>query len=455
MPYLLVLVLLWAGSAAAQTKPQSAPKRPRAATVPAKKEGPAQAWPIASISVEGNHVYATDKIIAATGLRVGQNAGKAEFEAARDRLIATGVFDSVGYRFAPAAGGTQFAASFQVVEIGQSFLYRFEGLNDSKAIEQYVKQREPMFDSRMPATEQVLTRVSKEVEEYLSKAGHPESVVGKLTPENSNQLTIVFHPSKLPSVAEVNFTGNKALATITLQGAIGGVAVGSIYTEPRFQQLLDTSVRPLYEQIGKIRVSFPKLTTQPAEKVNGLVVTVAVNEGETYNLGKVNITGSFAGDQKLLREGKFKSGETADFTEIKTGVDRIEQALKGVGYMRVGTEIERKIDDKAKVVDIDLKLASGPQFSFGKLTIEGLDIESEPQIRKMWAMKTGQPYNAEYPYFFLRRIEEDGVFDNLGKTRTALHIDDPGRTVDVTLFFSTDGKPLPAVGPGTGRRRQP
>ena len=36
------------------------------------------------------------------GLHVGQKAGKSEFDAAREKLEATGAFDQVSYRFAPS-----------------------------------------------------------------------------------------------------------------------------------------------------------------------------------------------------------------------------------------------------------------------------------------------------------------------------------------------------------------
>ena len=96
---------------------------------------------------------------------------------------------------------------------------------------------------------------------------------------------------------------------------------------------------------------------------------------------------------------------------------------------------------------LGITIEPGAQFTFGRLTIEGLDIQTEPEIRKMWAMKSGQPYNADYPYFFLRRIETDGVLENLGKTRTALHVEDESKIVDVTLVFAGGGTPPPAIGP--------
>ena len=36
----------------------------------------------------------------------------------------------------------------------------------------------------------------------------------------------------------------------------------------------------------------------------------------------------------------------------------------------------------------------------------------------------------------LARIREDGVFDNLGKTKAQVKLDDANRTADVTLSFA-------------------
>jgi outer membrane protein assembly factor BamA len=309
-----------------------------------------------------------------------------------------------------------------------------------------LKQKEPLFDKTIPGTKEVLARVARETEEFLAKSGHPENVAGKLMGEGTKELSIVFGPSNLPSVAEIKFTGNDTIKTPVLQQSIAGVAVGFIYSAPRFQQLLDTSIRPLYEAKGKIRVAFPKLETELAKDVNGLIVTVQVVEGPTFKLGEVNLTG-VPGIATLVKEGKFKPGEDANFSEIEESTERIRAIERRAGYMLVKSQTERKIDDKEKKVDLVIHIERGPLFSFGKLTIQGLDIQSEPQIRKLWAVKPGAPFNAEYPTFFLARVKEDGYFDNLGNTKSKLDIDDKSKIVDVTLIFSGDGKAPPAIGP--------
>src|SRR5262245_15313353 len=103
MLYLLVLLLLMFGGPAVSQKksPSKSASKSSAskATTPAPPAAPANQWPIQSMKVEGNKAYSTPQIVAATGLKIGQLAGKEEFEAARDRLVASGVFESVGYRF--------------------------------------------------------------------------------------------------------------------------------------------------------------------------------------------------------------------------------------------------------------------------------------------------------------------------------------------------------------------
>src|ERR1700681_3379006 len=119
---LALLLLLAPTQEFAQTH---APKAARKAAV--KKAAPAE-WPIESLSVEGNQNYTKEQILGVAGLKMGQMAGKSQFDAARDRLVATGVFETVSYRFAPAKDSDGYAATFQVVEAGPFYPVQFAGL---------------------------------------------------------------------------------------------------------------------------------------------------------------------------------------------------------------------------------------------------------------------------------------------------------------------------------------
>ena len=255
-------------------------------------------WPIESLKVEGNHNYTAAQILAVAGMKVGQMAGKPDFEAARDRLVATGMFETVGYKFSPGGDGHGYAASFQVVEVQPAYPIRFDDLGATeKDLTEYLRGKDPLFASRLAATKAVLERYRQWIQEYVTAHNDKDTVIAKVTPAGApaapGEFVILFRPARTdPAVAEVAFEGNQAIPTSALQNAIAEVAVGLPYKEEAFRQCLDSSIRPLYDARGRVRVTFTKLTVEKAPDVQGLAVKVTLVEGGTYDLGTVRVEGA-------------------------------------------------------------------------------------------------------------------------------------------------------------------
>jgi len=432
MPRFLALVLLLAPvQSFAQT-----PKKPakKAAAQPA----PADKWPLQSILVEGNHNYTRQQILAVSGLKIGQMAGKSDFDAARDRIQATGVFETVSYRFAPAADGNGYAATFQVTEVGQLYPLIIQGLPiQLPDFEAWVKSKDPMYNGKLPGTAEALKRYAAFAEEYLIFKKQPDKVIAKLGPTGVDQYGVILRSAKpIPTIAEVKFTGSKVIPATTLQNRIAEVAIGFPYSEDGFRGLLNTSIRPIYEARGRVGVTFTKITTEKAADNEGVVASVTVDEGEEYKLGEVRIVGDYARrSAELLRVGKFKPGETVNFDEIAAGVDRIKKPIERQGYMHASATVERAVNDKTKTVDISIRVVPGAQYVMGRLNIEGLDLNSTAGIRELWAPKEGKPFDAAYPDYFLNRVREEKMFDHLNDAKASTKIDEKNHTVDVTLVF--------------------
>ncbi len=426
---LLIVPLLVAQST---PKRKSVPKKP-AAAAPSPQS---RSWPIESLRVEGNRVVSEQRILAAAGLKAGQMAGKAEFEAARQRIAATGVFASVGYHFEPAPDGKRIRATFEVTEAAQILPYGFRDLPATDAeLRALVARENPLLDNLIPATDLAIGRAVKAITALVSARGFKDEVVGRIRPQGDS-LAVVFGPATpAPTIAEVRFTGNQVVPLSTLQNTAAGVASGVTYDEPYFRQLLDTSIRPLYEARGRIRVEFPQITTAPATDVRGVIVNVEVREGPAYKLGEVTLTGIGGDLGPLYRAANFKSGELVNMEDVNLGIERILKRLRHNGYMKAAARTERKVNDEKKVVDLTVHFEPGERYTFGKLAIEGLDLIAEAAVKRLWALKEGQPFDAEYPDYFLSRLREDGVFENLAKTRSAVKVNEAERTVDVTLFF--------------------
>ena len=241
-----------------------------------------------------------------------------------------------------------------------------------------------------------------------------------------------------------------------LLNSFAGVAYGTVYSEPAFREMLDASIRTIYDARGRIRVAFTKLQTEKAKAVEGLVVTVTVDEGASYDLGEVRLEGQWPVPAKdLLKAGGFKAGDLANFDDVNEGIERMKKRLRHEGYMRAAIVTERHVDDAKKTVALSIRPDLGPQFKFGTLTLVGLDIHGEAAIRKLWGMKEAAPFNPDYPDYFLAQVKEQGLFDGLGEMKSEPKVDEQTHIVDVTLTFQAskefDGKP-PTTSGRRGRR---
>src|SRR5688572_6187052 len=317
MKRLPIFLMLLSTLGFAQTKsPKKSLPPPKSAPAPAKPVPAPTKWPIESLSVEGNRSFTRDQVLAIAGLKAGQVAGKSDFDAARDRLVASGAFETVSYKFVPGNRGEGYAATFQVNEIEQVYAVEFEDLHvSSKDLRETLSAKDPLFTaSKLPATQPVLERYRKWIEEYLAAKGIQEKIMGTVAPALPGEYAIVFRPARnRPAVAQVTFEGNQVIPQNLLREAIVGAGIGAQYTEDSFRQVLNASIRPQYERRGRVRVSFPKIRTEPTEDVKGLHVFVTVDEGESFQLGKVTIEGPSPVDPgALIKSGDFKSGDSSE-----------------------------------------------------------------------------------------------------------------------------------------------
>ncbi|MBZ5632455.1 MAG: FtsQ-type POTRA domain-containing protein [Acidobacteriia bacterium] len=406
-------------------------------------------YPLETLRVQGNQQIPAERIVAASGLKIGSPVQKADFDAARERLLESGAFESVGYSFKPAATNSGYDATFEVVEVAMLYPYRFEGLpGQVDALRAALRKQEPLLGDHIPATPQVLNRYTAAIRRFFE--GKVEAA-SELT-SDSGPLEIVFRPpGERARISEVNFTGNQVILTALLTGKLSQSAIGIPYSEPLFRRVLDSAIRPLYEERGRIRVAFPEISVKKSEKNDGVDVTIAVSEGPAYTLGTVAMAGLPTAEvEQLAKLEDWHKGETANFTNVEANLEKIRQRQRAKGYLRAQTSIVREIRDQDYTVNLTINIEPGPQFTLSKLNIQGLDVISEPAIRKMWKIEPGQPFQDGYPEAFLNRVRDEGIFDNLGKTRAESNIDESSHTVDVTLFFS--GAREPAKGKDDKRR---
>ena len=393
-----------------------------------------------SIAVEGSRGLNANAIVLAAGLKGGQRTGAGEFEAARERLLESGYFQTVAYRYKPSQTGG-YDLTLEVREVEPLYPVRVDALGVSTdEVTAYLKTVDPLFAGRMPGTKPVIDRVSRAIEQLLGSKHEAVPVGGRLIAAGPDRFEVNFTPAGgLPVVAAVEFEGAKLISDADLRNKIAAVAFGQPYTESGFRVFLENQIRPQYESKAHMNVTFPRIETHPAADVLGLDVKVTVEEGEEYKVSAVTVDGvSPEQSAKMLKTAKLPANILqlpANADLVKDAASRMREGLRHQGFLDAKVSTDWKRDDAKKTVEFFVQADQGEEYRFGLLTVNGLDLQGEAAIRKIWSVKPGDSFPAEYPDFFLAQVKEQGLFDNLGDSRQATAIDRKLHAVDVTLGF--------------------
>ena len=398
-------------------------------------QAPNTAFPVKAVLVKGNKILKAEQIIAAAGILPGTNVRPSEMDAAMQKLLTCGYFDRVSYRYEPREQG--YAIEWDITEVSVFYPVGFEDIPakaaEAKAI---LAKTDPLFGDKIPATQEVLQRYEETLNTAL-KVNIPEDRIrGALASDDKGNLVAMFRPKRvLPSIYQVDFTGNKIMSSEDLRPILSAAATGVIYRESDFRDILDIKIRPLYEARGRLKVTFPEIKIEKAPENFGVNLKVTVVEGEEFNLGEIRLEGESGRTEDWLRIGGFRQGVTANMGEVDDGRRKMELAVKRNGYLDAKVISKRTLNEERKTVDMDMTIVPGEKYTFDKLDIKGLDLISEPEVRKLWGLKKGAAFNPDYPEFFINKLREDGIFDNLGDTKSNADINRDQRTVSVTLIF--------------------
>ena len=404
--------------------------------------------PITSITVAGNKALKTEAILAASGLKINDNGGPAIFDAARDRLLATGYFDVVSYTFRQQDLG--FSIAFAVTEMKQVYPLYVEALPITlDQVTQILKSQDPLFNGLLPGTKQVTDRAASEVEQYLAAASPGLHVRARVVPTGGDHYQIQFVPAEgLPVIADVTFEGSTVAKDSDLHEVMVINGIGQFFSDANIHALLDRFIRPVYEKQGYMGVSFPKITSKPATTVKGLDVHVTVVDGPRFKLGEVSVRGPMANDSgRILRIANLPREEFANGDDLQQAVTRIHDTLRSEGYLDVTASTDHSIDAAHWTVDAWFSVDPGPLYTFGHLEVLGLGLDGEAAIRKMWSVKPGDPFPGGYPDHFVQGVKDEGLFDNLGPIAATPSIDRQTHVIDVSLHFS--------FAPASSDRRRP
>ena len=395
------------------------------------------AFPLRSIEFEGNANFSSKDLAAVTDLEVGQPVQKADFDRALRKLNETGLFEALRYRFEPLNGGYRLVVTVQ--ELPELYSVRFEGFEEgSEEIANLLRAKLPLYVGLVPAGGPIVRMLVNALQAWWNEQGGEAEIVADLIPTTGGGFEMLVGPERETSnIAFATFRNTGDVDPLELQRTFNQAAIGETYSEARLMELLHHNARPLFTERGYMNVEFCPCDVRPDPDTEGLLVQVEVQQGDVYLFGDLAWPEPLPLDpDSLARVNQIGSGQVANIRAAYDTMSAIGEGMKRQGYMKAHARFDQRVDHDERLVHLDIEISPGQQYLFSRLLIDGLDILSEPAVRKRWGMQPGQPFDVRYPAYFLDRVKADAMFEGLKRTSWSIDIDEDAGRVDVTLFFS-------------------
>jgi outer membrane protein assembly factor BamA len=419
--WLLCAMLLLAAGAGAQDPPPNAK------------------WKLAAIAFEGLKSHPPDKIVAASGLQVGQTIDFEAVKAAAQRLSQTGLFGKVAYRYRYST--TQIQLTFELEEKttgkkGCNF-DNFVWFSEREIIDA-IKRDIPDFDGTILVSD----FAGEEVKKSLARLLAERKIAGEVVFELSESLSYTFKVNGANlAICDFQFAGAQDELKKPLLEALKPL-FKTEYSKSDLTLFAKAALLPVYTERGYLKAKFQ--ASQPALGVSGacanaVVVTLPVVEGLQYRWNDPVWSGNqVSSAQELNAAMKLKQGDVANLMQIEKSWGEVPGVYGKKGYLKIRLRPEPVFDDERRLVTYKVAIAEGSQYRMGQVMIAGLADDEAGRVKGAWGLKTGEVFDTSYFPAFLEKVARDRLI----KQPQGLNVtheykrDDQTLNVDVVVMFA-------------------
>ena len=398
---------------------------------------------LGAIHVTGSERFKERQIAQASGLTIGSPVSKADLDAAAQRLIASGAFAHVEFRYGPGTDG--LAVTFQVKDSEQFLDCRFANfiwVPESQLVSE-LKARVPLFDGQVSTTGEMADRIDRALQTILRGHGVIAGVDhGYFQSTMGAPISAEVFTARGPSlpVREVVFTGNRVVDSAALVKAVQPL-IGHEHDQVFEEDVLKGDAADLYGERGYLRVSFgrPQAAFINAGGTSGPVrIAVPVIEGLQHKLGEITWSGNTAlSAGELTGQIRLDQGKPANGVLLEQNLSDVTELYGTHGYLTARAEATPSFDNASRTVNYRIAVTEGDQYHMGQFVIIGIDGAHADMLKHDCKLRRGDPFDPSYWKYFLATNAKD-LPPGADKSKKTLknQVDHDTRTVDVTLSFN-------------------
>jgi outer membrane protein assembly factor BamA len=403
--------------------------------------------PLREIRAEGLKSVPEPQVAALSGLQLGTQVGKADLQAAADKLVQSGLFAKVRYNFQSRTDGVALTFHLEEAPRVPAYFDNFPWFADSE-LNDAIRAKLPFYDGTLPENGAVIDLAADAVSQFLVTRGLQAVVEHQATPNPTGDGSVQLFRINAEAlrIATLEFSDPALNSSQTVKQQLSEL-LGKPYSRTAIDIFLSEQIRPIFLQKGFLRARLGppevRLSGNPNKKLpDQIPVFVPVNPGPVYHWKGVEWSGSDVLPPAALTSALgLKSSDVADGMAIEAGWDRVREEYGRRGYMQAKVEPVATYDDAAHTVSYRARIEEGKPFHFGSMIITGLSVTAERRLRDAWPIPQGQLFDKAKYEVFLTKLQAHSkeIFIDL-----PIHYDEVGHwlqpneakgTVDVLLDF--------------------
>ena len=366
-----------------------------------------------SVAIDGNQRIPDSTILSLLGLDRGAVASDGEINDALQRIIASGLFETV--EITPTGNGLLI----EVVERPTINRISIEGnrrLDDEDLLAEISSAPRRVFSPTIAEADAV--RIA---DAYRRASRLAAQVTPKIIRQSDNRVDLIFEISegRVVENERVSFVGNRAFSDRRLRRVIDTKQAGflrAIIGRDTFVPERISFDRQLltdfYRSRGYVDFEVLDVTTELSRERDATFVTFNVREGQSFKVGDISVTTEYEGlnVEEYRRALRLGSGETWNPARIEEQIERLERlALRqGFDFLRADPRVTR--NDRDLTLDVEFALVRGPRVFVERIDIEGNQTTLDRVVRRQFDTVEGDPFNPREIRNAAERIRALGFF---------------------------------------------
>ncbi len=376
-----------------------------------------QAPAVAELGIQGNRRVETDAIRAQLGTKLGRPLDKKQVRQDVLALSKLGFFSDIQVFEEETDRGPKII--FQVVEKPSVREVRIEGneeLSKDDLKDEFEVKAFQIFDD-----EKARKTAQKIQAKYVDKGYYLADVTYRLEQKPNNDVDVVFAVNEHAKVMvkEIRFLGNAHVAAEELKsylqtqegGYLSFITSAGNYREEIFQRDL-LVIQGVYYDKGyiNIRVGKPTLALSPDKRL--LFITIPLEEGLQYSIGKLDLTGDLLRPkEQLLALLSIREGETFNSSKLRRDMQLLTEMYKDEGYAYVNVTPDTGVHPEARTLDLTFEVQKGQKISIEHIEFAGNERTRDKVLRREMRIYEGELYSGTGINQSKARITALGYFE--------------------------------------------